>query len=270
MRYNKKNKFLYLLVSLILCSSCAAEYFNSSKSVLCIVPLSNNTDNKQYDAFAECFADILITSLNEQKSVKVIERQKLKKLLKEQKLLLSGLTDSGTAIKVGKLIKANRIIVGGISKPKDNFIINVHAYETETARLVASEQIEARPEEIMPATIQLVNKLCAKLNIELNPVDPNNIDKNPNASLHFIRGLGFFYIGHYDNAIIEFMKTQDLDSDSDKAGYWMALCFMEDKEYKHALIELEALIQDFPESDLMQDIQEKIQLCTKYLEKNGS
>ncbi len=267
MLYNKKYKFLYFVISLILCSSCATANRDSSQSILCIAPLNNNTDNKQYDAFAEGFADILITAMNEKKSVKVVERKKLKNLLKEQKLSLNGLAKPDTAVKIGKLLNADRIIVGGISKPKDNFVINVHAYETQTARLIASEQIETQPQEIMPASIQLANKLCAKINIELSPVDPNNIDKNPNSSLHFIRGLGYFYVGHYDNAIIEFMKTQDLDSDSDKAGYWMALCFMENKEYKHALIELEALILDFPESDLMQDIHEKIKLCTKYIEE---
>lgn len=254
-----------LAASFLLCSVGAAETKNLSSSVICIAPLNNNTGNKQYDALAEGFSDMLATTLSERKAVKVVERQRLNDLLKEQKLSLFGLTDSATAVKVGKLLKADRIFVGGITKPKDIFIINVHAYEIETARLVTSEQIQGKPEEIVTATYNLVNKLCKKLNLQLKPIDPNDIDKNPNASLHFIRGLGFYYSGNFDNAIVEFMKTQDLDPTLDKAGYWTALCFMEANEYKHALIELEDLLVRFPKSSLRQDTQEKITVCKKHI-----
>jgi TolB-like protein len=243
----------------------AADAENQYCSVICIAPLSNNTGDKQYDALAEGFADILAATLSEQKTVKVVERQRLNNLLVEQNLSLLGLTDSATAVKVGKLLKADHIFVGGIAKPEKIFIINVHAYEIETARLVASEQVQGKPEEIVPATYDLVNKLCEKLNLPLKPIDPNDIDKNPNASIHFIRGLGFYYSGNFDNAIVEFIKTQDLDPASDKAGYWMALCFMETGEYKHALIELEGLLARFPESPLRQDTQEKMNVCKKHI-----
>jgi len=102
-------------------------------------------------------------------------------------------------------------------------------------------------------------------NILLKPIDPNDIDKNPHSSLHFIRGLGFFYTGYYDNAIVEFMKAQELDQTSDKAVYWTALSYINNKEYRHAIIELEAILKQFPESNLRQDSQEKIALCTQYI-----
>jgi TolB-like protein len=248
-----------------LCSVGVAETKNLSPSIICIAPLNNNTGDKQYDALAEGFADMLAATLSEQKEVKVIERHRINDLLKEQKISLLGLTDPATAVKVGKLLKADRIFIGGITKPKDIFIINVHAYEIETARLVTSEQIQGKPEEILSTTYNLVNKLCKRLNLQLKPIDPNDIDKNPNASLHFIRGLGFYYSGNFDNAIVEFMKTQDLDPTLDKAGYWMALCFMKAKEYRHALIELEDLLVRFPKSSLRQDTQEKMTICKKHI-----
>ncbi len=263
--YHNKSAIFCLVVSLLLCSVGVAETKYLSPSVICIAPLNNNTGNKQYDALAEGFADMLSATLSEQKDVKVVERHRLYDLLKEQKLSLLGLTDQATAVKVGKLLKADRIFVGGITKPKEIFIINVHAYEIETARLVTSEQAQSKPAEIVAATYNLVNRLCKKLYVQLKPIDPNDIDKNPNASLHFIRGLGFYYSGNFDKAIVEFMKTQDLDPTSDKAGYWMALCFMEANEYRHALIELEDLLVRFPKSSLRKDTQEKMIICKKHI-----
>lgn len=263
--YHNRYIFLCSLASLLLSSVGVAETKNSHPSVICITPLNNNTGDKQYDALAEGFADMLAATLSEQKDVKIVERHRLRDLLKEQKLSLLGLTDPATAVKVGKLLKADRIFVGGITKPKEKFIINVHAYEIDTARLVTSEQVQGKPAEIVSATYSLVNKLCKKLNVQLKPIDPNDIDKNPNASLHFMKGLGFYYSGNFDNAIVEFMKTQDLDPTSDKAGYWMALCFMEANEYRHALIELKDLLDRFPKSSLQQDTREKITICKKYI-----
>ena len=260
---NKKIVLVSILMLLIISKLLAKDILPTS--IVCVAPLSNNTEDKQYDALAEGFADMLAVTLSEQKNVKVVERHRLRELLKEQKLSLLGLANPATAVKVGKLLKADRIFVGGITKPKEKFIINVHAYEIETARLVTSEQIQSRPEEIVPATYNLVNKLCKKLNLQLKPIDPNDIDENPNASLHFIRGLSFYYSGNFDNAIVEFMKTQDLDPTSDKAGYWMALCYMEANEYRHALIELKDLLDRFPKSSLQQDTQEKITICKKYI-----
>jgi TolB-like protein len=248
------------IVYLLICSVGMAKT-NESIPVLSIAPLQNNTGNEQYDALAEGFADMLVAAFSEQESVKVVERQRFKDLLKEHKLSLMGLEDPVNAVKVGKLLKADQIIVGGISKPKDVLVINVHAYEIDTARLVASEQIQVQPTELVPALYSLGNRLNHKLNLQLRPIDPNDIDKNPNASVHFIWGLGFYYVGKYDNAIVEFMKTQDLDPTSDKAGYWMALCFMETREYKHALIELEDVLKRFPDSSLRKGMLGKKKLC---------
>jgi TolB-like protein len=252
--------FHVTLIYLVLCSVGIAKT-NESIPVLSIAPLQNNTGNEQYDALAEGFADMLVAAFSDQESVKVVERKRFKDLLKEHKLSLMGLDDPVNAVKVGKLLKADQIIVGGISKPKDVLVINVHVYEIDTARLVASEQIQAQPAELVPALYSLGNRLNHKLNLQLRPIDPNDIDKNPNASVHFMRGLGFYYVGKYDNAIVEFMKTQDQDPTSDKAGYWMALCFMETKEYKHALIELEDVLKRFPDSSLRKGMLGKKKIC---------
>ena len=263
----QKNSIIFcVLASLLLCAVGIAENKNSPTSVICIAPLNNNTGDKRYDALAEGFADMLAASMSRQGGVKVVERQKLRQVLKEHKLTLLGLTDPATAVKVGKLLKADRILVGGITKPKKELVINVHAYEIDTARLITSAQKTGKTTEIFVLTNNLVNTICKNLNVQLEPIDPNDVDKNPNASLHFMRGLGFYYAGNYDRAIMGFMKAQDLDPTSEKASYWMAVCFMETKEYQHALIELETLKEKFPKSPLLQEIQVLTDKCRKSID----
>src|SRR5262245_44888867 len=55
-------------------------------------------------------SDVLITGLLEGEQVRVIERQQLSKLLDEQKLQHSGVTDQSSAVDVGKLANADYLV----------------------------------------------------------------------------------------------------------------------------------------------------------------
>jgi curli biogenesis system outer membrane secretion channel CsgG len=61
-------------------------------------------------------SDILITELAKSNRFIVIERDKLDKLMEEQKLGMSGAIDPGTAAKMGKILGLNAIVTGAISQ----------------------------------------------------------------------------------------------------------------------------------------------------------
>jgi len=61
-------------------------------------------------------SDILVTELVKTNKFIVVERDKLNKILDEQKLAVSGVIDSNTAVKMGKLLGLNAIVIGGISQ----------------------------------------------------------------------------------------------------------------------------------------------------------
>src|SRR5688572_24786232 len=59
-------------------------------------------------------SDILITELAKSNRFIVVERDKLDKLMEEQKLGMSGAIDPGTAAKMGKILGLNAIVTGAI------------------------------------------------------------------------------------------------------------------------------------------------------------
>jgi curli biogenesis system outer membrane secretion channel CsgG len=61
-------------------------------------------------------SDILITELAKSGKFIVVERDKLDKIMEEQKLGLSGAVDANTAAKVGKILGLNAIVTGAISQ----------------------------------------------------------------------------------------------------------------------------------------------------------
>ena len=55
-------------------------------------------------------SDMLITALFKTKKYRVYERNKLKSIMKEQKLQMSGAVDMSTAVQIGKLVGAKYIV----------------------------------------------------------------------------------------------------------------------------------------------------------------
>lgn len=61
-------------------------------------------------------SDMLITALVKTKKYKVYERDRLKSIMKEQKLQMSGAVDMSTAVQIGKLVGAKYIITGAVTE----------------------------------------------------------------------------------------------------------------------------------------------------------
>jgi len=61
-------------------------------------------------------SDILITELVKSEKFIVVERDKINKILDEQKLQQTGIIDSATAVQVGKILGLNAIVTGSVSQ----------------------------------------------------------------------------------------------------------------------------------------------------------
>ena len=67
-------------------------------------------------AYADIVKDIFEVSLHKSGVFKVLERQQMATILEEQRLQQSDCIDASCAIKIGKVLSANIVVVGSISK----------------------------------------------------------------------------------------------------------------------------------------------------------
>jgi len=73
---------------------------------------------------AKNVTDLVRTEIiNAQKYI-VLERNQIDKILKEQKFSKSGLTDEGFAVKLGKMLSAQKILIGTLMKIGSKIVIN--------------------------------------------------------------------------------------------------------------------------------------------------
>ncbi len=234
---------------------------------LCIAPLSNHTADKKWDAVAIGFSDLLAMQLARHNNIRVVERERLMELLKEQTIALRGLQSPQTAIQVGRLLAADRLVTGGLLQSDNQLTIVVHVFDIGSSRLVTSIRETDTPEHLLPLSLRLAERIRQTLHVELAPVDPHNTDPNPMANLHFMRGLGLYYGGNRDRAIVAFMKTHQLDPQHHQSVYFMALSYFEEQEYAHAKIEFERYLRLAPAGRYAMQSRDLLRRCHAALKR---
>lgn len=86
-----------------------------SKSTIVVMNMQNKTKIGGI-ALGDGASDMMTTALVKTRKFDVIEREKLKSILKEQKLGETGLVDQSRAAQMGKLLGAQFVVVGSITE----------------------------------------------------------------------------------------------------------------------------------------------------------
>ena len=84
---------------------------------IAVLPFANQGD-KEYNIISKGITAMVITDLSKIPGLKVLEREKVQKLMDELKLSQSGLVDKETSLEAGKLMRAEKVIEGSFAIEK--------------------------------------------------------------------------------------------------------------------------------------------------------
>ena len=129
----------------------AVLYFNNG---------SYGKDRADYDALGRGIADFMITDLAGNPALRVVERQALDQLMKEQDLGQTNKVDVETAVKLGKTLQARYMILGGfVAQPNGNVDLTARAVEVETSRIVYVDAAKGKSDGFMDIIRQLSDRM---------------------------------------------------------------------------------------------------------------
>lgn len=92
---------------------------------------------------AEAVTDLLRTELFNTGRFKVVERQEIQRIIKEQQFQVSGVTDSDQVVEIGRLLNVQAIMVGTVTKLGSTHLINTRLVNVRTGLVVHAESIES-------------------------------------------------------------------------------------------------------------------------------
>lgn len=126
---------------------------------------SYGQDKEIFDALQVGLQQMLITELSANPSLRIVERGRIKQLLEEQDLGAAGRVDANTAARIGKLVGARYVVLGGFIDFYGDFRIDARIVNVETGEIVRVEKVSDRRDRLYSLVVNLAGQLTRGLNL---------------------------------------------------------------------------------------------------------
>jgi TolB-like protein len=116
--------------------------------VIAVLPFKNLKADKETDWVGAGAAADVATKLVGVPGLIVVERMDVRAVLVEQAFRNSDLVDPATAVKVGRILGAGRIVVGTFVRDGGNDIFNVRVVDVQTAQILSAVRLVGKAADI--------------------------------------------------------------------------------------------------------------------------
>jgi TolB-like protein len=258
-----KYRLLVALIPLISCIAVAFVNATNARAELPITvvvsPFSQASAKENYSPLAEAIGDMVMVRLSAVEGLVIVDRAVIDKVLKEQELSL--LTSSADRMRLGRIVGAKFVLTGSVTAIGDEFQVNAHLLDVSTSRIARSAKVTARSDRLMGPIDKVIQELVGELKLKLPELTDEQIDKSPEANLHFMRGLGYYFAKMPDDAVVEFMKVMAIDPFHARARFWNGMAYYDQSEYDHAKLEFARFLNKFGQNPLAPRAKELLEQC---------
>ena len=116
--------------------------------------------HEEYDALRVGIADLLLTELAANEGIRVVERDQIAQVLREQDLNASDRVEKETAVRIGRMLGAHHMIFGGfVIDARGTLRIDVRAVNTETSEIEYVETVQDKSDNFVLAVSRLAERI---------------------------------------------------------------------------------------------------------------
>jgi len=109
-------------------------------------------------------SDIVRTEFVNIANFRVVERAQMDKIFEEQNLQLSGLTEESSAVRIGEVLSAQKVVIGEINAIDEAFVITLRIVDVETAESEFSARTRAESmDEIEDRAVEIARDLAQRI-----------------------------------------------------------------------------------------------------------
>jgi curli biogenesis system outer membrane secretion channel CsgG len=158
---------LLLMYALVLTSPLAGQSSRpDTRATVAVMYFTNSAlvRHEEYAPLSKGITEMLITELAASSAIQVVERDQLQHLLDEQNLSQSDKVDKETAVRLGKILGARHLLMGGfVIDPREKLRLDLRAVNVETSQVEYVETVSGKAEDVL----DLIASLGAKVNSRL-------------------------------------------------------------------------------------------------------
>ncbi|MCB0283989.1 MAG: hypothetical protein KDF60_15495 [Calditrichaeota bacterium] len=135
----------------------------SAQIRVAVSDFNNQTDILFLDGWERSVPDLLRANLSSINEITVLDRSRLDKVLEEQALSLSGLTDSTSIQEIGKLAGAEFILSGNVDRQAGEYVISADLIRVKTGQ-IQTEIVRSADRDYLDDMIEmLANNIIFRL-----------------------------------------------------------------------------------------------------------
>jgi TolB-like protein len=192
-----------------------------------VPPMSITSSDTTLAPLAYGLAELLANDLARSSRLTVVERLRIDAVLRELRLSTSGVVDSSSAARVGRLIGARRLIVGRVRQlPGGDLQITAQVADVLTSGVTTAVSARAPLARIFDAEAALAFQIFNALGITLTPGERAAIEAAPTrnvaALLAYSRGVRDESFGRYGAAAQQYRAALQADPSFVDAGLRMS------------------------------------------------
>jgi tetratricopeptide (TPR) repeat protein len=180
-----------------------------------------NLGSEDIGPLGKGMAAMLISDLSQVPDLQVVDRMKLHALLEEMELGASGLVDTKTAPRVGRLLKAKHVTSGSLADlEKERLMMASAVVDTDRKDSIGTQQAKGELKEFYEIEKQIACQIIEDLGKDCDSA-PEGFSKTHTKSLpalvSYSWGLTYFDEENYDQAREMFQKALEEDPKFDLA-----------------------------------------------------
>ena len=188
-----------------------------------VLPFRYTGTDPLYEPLSRALADLMVTDLTQTDRITVLERMRVQVLLDEMGLVEQGVVDPSTAARSGRLLGAERTVLGELDASADEIMLAAAVVWVADA-LREPEPFSERDvlQHLFDAQKRLALDLYQRLGIELTAAERERVlqhrTQNLEALLAFGRGLEEEDRGNFTAAAAHYREAAQLDPGFQEAG----------------------------------------------------
>ena len=138
-----------------------------TRPIVAILSFDNNSigsGRQEFDGIGKGIQETLIADMAANGKIRLVDRERIQRVLDEQNLTKSGAVDPATAVRVGKILGAQYAIYGGfMSDGRGNMVLTAHSTDMETSALGNAMKVQRKTDDVLG----LIGEMTTKLNGEI-------------------------------------------------------------------------------------------------------
>ena len=144
-----------------------------SRPGIAVLPFENGgsygQDKENFDALQVGLQQMLITEFAQNPKLRIVERGRIRDLLAEQDLGAGGRVDANTAAKLGKIVGARYVVLGGFIDFYGDFRMDARIVNVETTELLKVVKVQDKRDKLYALVVNLAGSVTRDVNLPALP-----------------------------------------------------------------------------------------------------